>query len=115
MPRLNSSASRPDEFGDTVSVDGVLSVTSGDWDGDGERDLAIGEQLRGGIGPGSTIIDIQRRGVVHVFRDIGERLAGAPLTLNLADDDVTLQGEQDLDLFGGLADDAVPGRRPRRH
>jgi hypothetical protein len=28
------------EFGDTVSVDGVVSVTSGDWDGDGRRDLA---------------------------------------------------------------------------
>ena len=38
-----------------------------------------------------------------MFRDIGERVGDTPVTLNLNDDDVTLQGEQDLDLFGGLS------------
>src|SRR5262249_47793652 len=55
-----------------------------------------------GIGPGSTIIDFQRRGSVYLFRSIGDRLTGAPAMLNLADADVIVRGEADLDLFGGL-------------
>ena len=92
--------SRPDSanlaFG--TGFEGPLVATGGDFNADGEQDLAVGAPTDILQSPGG-IIDVDDRGNAFVFFSAGA-LAGAHL---LSEADVVLAGESDGDQFGQVA------------
>jgi len=88
-------------------IDGTMDVAGGDFDADGELDLAI-SQPSSQLTDGDTIFDQQTRGIVHIVWDV----AHLPDDLALSDEadvdddglvDVkALVGQSEGDLFGTL-------------
>ena len=77
---------------------GFITATAGDFDGDGKGDLAVGEFFSViANAPGNTI-SFDDRGRVFVFFSIDDR----PTDLVLADADLVLDGENELDFFGRM-------------
>ncbi len=75
-----------------------FSLTSGDFDGDGWPDLAVGEAVR------TTIVNLffrqqQLTGALYVFRNVAQR--GNDLLLPNAD--VVLRGQAEFDRLGSLS------------
>jgi len=80
-----------------LSTTSGLSLTSGDYDGDGRPDLVIGETERTKVFNAFFTQQVFS-GTVSVFRDIAHR--GTDLLLTQAD--VTLRGESEFDRLGTL-------------
>lgn len=95
-----------------LSLYGDLFVTSGDFDGDGKRDLAVGRTSSiladsdQDFPAANEIIDRQERGKVFVFFAVADKAA----ELVLDDADVILKGAGNFDQFGTLA--TSPGISP---
>jgi Ca2+-binding RTX toxin-like protein/Leucine-rich repeat (LRR) protein len=78
-----------------VSLNGPLSITAGDFDGDGMPELAIGEPQRIVEDSQDAILNTDSRGSVYIFRTI-------TYPLFLASADVTLHGDGAFDKLGTL-------------
>jgi ELWxxDGT repeat protein len=94
----------PGELGGGATVEGVVYATAGDFDGDGEMDLAVGDPFQRRLGGDKAVVDLQSRGTVSIFWSIVDRhLPGTAQTrLVLSQADVIIQGEHNGDQLGFL-------------
>ena len=99
----------PGGLGSGVSIYSDFSISAGDYDGDGEGDLAIGRSFTARADsieddpPPNLLFNVQDRGEVFVFFSIADR--GSDLLLS--DADVVLAGETAGDRLGILATPAA--------
>ena len=89
---------------DGVSMSGELTVTAGDFNGDGWSDLAVGEPARVVTNSRGDVLDLDQRGHVYVFL---APAGGWPSELAMTGADVVLDGEGEGDALGRLP--ATPG------
>ncbi|HEY7116497.1 MAG TPA: SdrD B-like domain-containing protein [Tepidisphaeraceae bacterium] len=83
----------------SVFLEGTMWATTGDFNGDGKLDLAVGEPKRTVRDSQDVILDVQQRGQVYVFFSIADR----PNGLSLANADRVIAGEGEFDQFGVLS------------
>src|SRR5262249_153936 len=83
-----------------VAMNGVLQATAGDFDGDGRRDLAIGEPSRVLTTGSGTILDQDEHGTVVVFLHVSDK--GHILIMTQAD--ATIRGDFEFDSLGVLSE-----------
>jgi probable HAF family extracellular repeat protein len=91
-----------------VALEGPIDVTAGDFNGDGQMDLAIGtpSSEESNTTTGVTF-DQESHGSVYLFWDVAGKLTPQNKTLSLDDADVTLQGVGNSDGLGTLP--STPG------
>ena len=85
----------PGELAGGLFIVGRLVPTTGDFDGDGRLDLAVGRfgaDLRDNPADADATLDLELRGAVAIFRSV----AGRAGTLALPDADVVVRAEQDF-------------------
>lgn len=93
------------DLGASLSLVGGLTGSAGDFNGDGQMDLAVGRPTsiltdsRSANPDVSTILDAQQRGDVSLFFSI----SSAASTLSLAEASVVLRGEGEADQLGTFA------------
>jgi hypothetical protein len=87
------------QLASTVFLDGALWATTGDFNGDGKLDLAVGEPKRTLRDPQDRVLDVQQRGQVLVYFSIADQAKG----LFPAAADRVINGEGEFDQFGVLS------------
>jgi ELWxxDGT repeat protein len=89
-----------DDLPPDTTVKGILHAMAGDFDGDRNLDLAIGEPSRMVVSTGGSqqTLDEDTRGALYVFYNLRERLG----ELALDDADSILRGEFEFDGLGVL-------------
>src|SRR5207244_2090720 len=88
---------RPGQLTGGLGLAGLPTVTAGDFNGDGRPDLALGDPFIGLVGPGSQYLS-NTRGQAAVFYSV----AGRGRMIHVDEADLTLRGQQEIDLFGTL-------------
>jgi Ca2+-binding RTX toxin-like protein len=83
----------------SIFLDGALWATTGDFNGDGKLDLAVGEPRRTVLNAQNSVLDVDKRGHVYIFFSIADRAQG----ISLADADRVIDGQKEFDQFGVLS------------
>lgn len=94
----NQYVKKAGDVASSVILDGALYATTGDFNGDGKLDLAVGEPKRTVLNAQNVVLDVSQQGAVYIFFSIADRAKG----LSLTSPDRIINGEGEFDQFGVL-------------